>query len=80
MPPTISKKQFEINATWTAVKPRSGWRHYRIAGRRKAEHGLLEIEMMSVCDRSVRFWIPKEELQKSEIWLPGWKEGIADGN
>lgn len=79
MPHAISKKQFEINATWTAVKPRSGWRHYRIAGRRKAEHG-LEIEMMSVCDRSVRFWIPNEELKNSELWQPGWKEGLADCN
>ncbi len=66
-----SQKLFEINSNWTSLVKREDWRHYRISGRRKAGQG-IELEMMAVCDRDIRFWIPIEELKNNELWEPGW--------
>lgn len=73
----ISKKQFKINATWTSVSLRNGWRHYRISGQRHAHTG-REYEMMAVCDRSVRFWIDEIELRDHQRWRPGWQNGLVE--
>jgi tryptophan-rich hypothetical protein len=47
--------------------------HYRICGRRNTADG-LEVEMMAVCDRSVRFWLPRAALMDPEAWKTGWIE------
>ncbi len=66
-----SQKLFEINSNWTSLVKREDWRHYRISGRRKVAQG-VELEMMAVCDRDIRFWVAIEELKNSELWEPGW--------
>jgi len=66
-----SDKLWTINAKWTAMMPRYGWRHFRVSARRY-EAGELQLEMMAVCDREVRFWIPQLELHQGELWQPGW--------
>jgi tryptophan-rich hypothetical protein len=66
-----SKKSFEINAKWSSLVNEQGWVHYRICSRRNSESG-LEIEMMAVCDRSVRFWLPRAALMDPLVWKTGW--------
>ncbi len=66
-----SQKLFEINQNWTSLTRREDWTHYRISGRRKVAGG-LELEMMAVCDREIRFWISLDELKNPELWEPGW--------
>lgn len=67
----LNPKQLEINARWTAEPPQKGWRHFRIGTIRKRESGGHEFEMISVCDRSVRFWVTRDIL-KQELWVAGW--------
>ena len=67
----LPSKAFEINAPWTAVEPVEGWRHYRISGRRRTLQG-LEIEMMAVCEREIRFWLTRQGLVLDLNWQPGW--------
>jgi tryptophan-rich hypothetical protein len=70
----FSKKLFEINSNWTSVKNLEGWNHYRIAGRRRTVDRKLELEMMAVCDREIRIWIPRAQLRDPHSWKPGWIE------
>ncbi|RZA12466.1 MAG: TIGR02450 family Trp-rich protein [Proteobacteria bacterium] len=68
----FSKKLFEINSNWTSIQNIEGWNHYRIASRRKTDAGKLELELMAVCDREIRIWIPRASLRDPEQWRPGW--------
>ncbi len=70
----FSKKLFLINANWTAVESIQGWKHYRIASRRRNEDGNLQLEMMAVCDREIRFWVERARLRDDTLWTPGWKD------
>ncbi len=72
-----SKKLFEINANWTAIPEREGWNHFRISARRRDDKGGLELELMAVCDREIRLWIPRSELRDLNKWVPGWKDPIT---
>tara|TARA_B100000902_G_C27093533_1_gene805062 strand:+ start:611 stop:826 length:216 start_codon:yes stop_codon:yes gene_type:complete len=65
------KKNLDINSNWTAVVPIKGWKHYRIAAKKKQD-GQVLLELMSICDRSVRFWVDSETLINSSDWQPGW--------
>lgn len=69
----LSTKLFQINANWTAVETLQGWKHYRIAGRRQDDAGELELEMMAVCDRELRFWVKGSDLRDEAVWVPGWR-------
>lgn len=71
--PKSSPKNLAIDAKWTSSTEVRGWRHFRISGRRHGEAG-LELELMAVCDREVRFWLKPEKLKDRENWLPGWKK------
>lgn len=68
---TYSEKAFDINSNWTSLTKREDWTHYRISGRRKGSEG-IELEMMAVCDRNIRFWIPLSDLKNGKLWVPGW--------
>jgi len=68
----FSKKLFLINSNWTSIKQLEGWKHYRIAARRRLDDGALELEMMAVCDRNVRIWIGRASLRDPALWQPGW--------
>ena len=69
----FSQKLFELNSNWTSLARREDWSHYRVSGRRKGEQG-LELEMMAVCDRQIRFWVSMDELKDGELWVPGWRD------
>lgn len=69
----FSKKLFEINSNWTSKTNVEGWNHYRISGRRRADDDTLELEMMAVCERDIRFWVPRSALRNEDEWAPGWK-------
>ena len=66
-----SKKQFELNAKWTALNEIQGWQHFRVCTRRNGNDG-IEVELMALCDRSVRFWLPRLELIDPVKWAVGW--------
>jgi tryptophan-rich hypothetical protein len=70
----FSKKLFLINANWTAVEAIQGWKHYRICARRRDDREKLELEMMAVCDREIRFWVERSVLRDPKLWSPGWKD------
>jgi tryptophan-rich hypothetical protein len=72
---TLPTKAFDINARWTAQIPVQGWRHYRISARKSQKSALLMVEMMAVCDRSVRFWLERQQLIDDENWATGWLDG-----
>lgn len=69
----VSPQNLAIDAKWTSSEECRGWRHFRITGRRHGETG-LELELMAVCDREVRFWLKPEDLKVRENWMPGWKK------
>jgi tryptophan-rich hypothetical protein len=74
---SLPSKAFVINAPWTALVPVKGWRHYRICATipaSRSETKLPMIEMIAVCDRSVRFWIDKKELVADLNWVTGWRD------
>lgn len=73
MSKNYSRKLFDINSNWTSLTRRQDWTHYRISGRRKGNSG-LELEMMAVCDREIRFWISLDELKNAKLWQPGWRD------
>lgn len=66
-----SLKQFELNAKWTSAQELHGWRHFRVCSRRQGADG-LEVEIMAVADRSVRFWLPRRAMLDPDKWWPGW--------
>ncbi|HYX36180.1 MAG TPA: TIGR02450 family Trp-rich protein [Oligoflexus sp.] len=68
----FSKKLFLINSNWTSTSQLEGWKHYRITARRRTDKGKLELEMMAVCDRSVRVWVNRASLRDPLFWKPGW--------
>jgi len=73
----LPSKAFVINAPWTALQPVQGWCHYRIAAtksRKSSETGAPMVEMMAVCDRSVRFWLSKSALIDDLNWVTGWRD------
>ena len=67
-----NKKQLTINSNWTADNPIQGWRHYRISGR-FYDDGILWLELMSVCDRTVVISIEADVFIVDKNWLSGWK-------
>lgn len=73
-PGNFSKKLFQINANWTSLNQLAGWKHYRVATRRKSALGEWELEMMAVCDRQVRVWVNWATLRDPELWKPGWHD------
>lgn len=68
-----SDPRFAVNATWTAVEPQLGWRHFRIVDRRWREKD-LEVELMAVCDRAARFWTSAADLKDTSRYLSGWRD------
>jgi tryptophan-rich hypothetical protein len=72
MPQNFSKKLFLINSNWTSISQLAGWKHYRIAARRRSADGALELEMMAVCDRNLRIWVGSASLRDPALWQPGW--------
>ena len=70
----FSKKLFLINGNWTSLTLVGGWKHFRISSRRRDSQGKLELEMMAVCDRSVRVWVSRASLRDPELWKPGWHD------
>lgn len=65
--------RFAVNANWTSVQEQFGWRHFRIVERRWRGK-MLEVELMAVCDRNVRFWIEANTLLDQELYQAGWHD------
>jgi len=66
------KQNYDINGKWTSVESYRGWKHFRISGRRRQADRSLELELMAVCDRSIRFWIKQDDLNRPDSWQRGW--------
>ena len=62
-----------LHSKWTSVEKKYGWRHYEVRNVLKKRK---ELELFSVCDKSVNFIIKINEIKNREKWLPGWREII----
>ncbi len=54
---------------WTSLRKLHGWRHYEIININKKND---EIELFSVCEKSVRVFTKKEDLRNIKNWKRGW--------
>lgn len=61
-----------MNAKWSHKSGYLGWTQFRIVSKRRVAEG-VEIELMAVCEKVVRFWIPQATLKIDSEWYPGWK-------
>tara|TARA_A100001015_G_scaffold321031_1_gene449743 strand:+ start:1008 stop:1244 length:237 start_codon:yes stop_codon:yes gene_type:complete len=57
------------NSKWSSMERLNGWIHYEVLNIRKANQ---EIEMLCVCDKSIKVKILIFELRDKKKWLPGW--------
>lgn len=60
-----------LGSKWTANKKTFGWRHFQVVNR-KNQGPWVYAELVSSCDRSVRFWINAKMLKDKSQWQPGW--------
>ena len=60
-----------LHSKWTSVQKINGWRHYEVKNVLKHKK---QLELFSVCDKSIHFFIDIHEIQDKEKWIPGWKE------
>ena len=71
------RQAFETNAKWTTSKKVLGWTLFRIVSHRnkketKGKGEGKEVELMAVCDKQKRTWLPVSELKEDANWQPGW--------
>tara|TARA_B100001029_G_C14756555_1_gene283647 strand:- start:197 stop:400 length:204 start_codon:yes stop_codon:yes gene_type:complete len=60
-----------LHSKWTSVEKVNGWRHYEVRNVLKKRK---ELELFSVCDKSIAFIIKIKEIKNKKKWIPGWKE------
>ena len=62
-----------LHSKWTSIEKKHGWRHYEV---RNVIKKRKELELFSICDKSINFIIKISEIRNREKWIPGWKEII----
>ena len=60
-----------LGSKWTACKRTFGWRHFQVVNR-KNQGSWVYAELVSSCDRTVRFWVNAKALKDRRQWQPGW--------
>ena len=60
-----------LHSKWTSVEKIKGWRHYEVKNFLKNRK---ELELFSVCDKSISFIVKISEIKNRKKWIPGWKE------
>ncbi len=60
-----------LGSKWTACQKTFGWRHFQVVNR-KNQGAWVYAELVSSCDRSVRFWVNAKTLKDRSQWHPGW--------
>ncbi|MEM1427118.1 MAG: TIGR02450 family Trp-rich protein, partial [Cyanobacteria bacterium P01_H01_bin.130] len=50
-----------LGSKWTACQKTFGWRHFQVVNR-KNQGAWVYAELVSSCDRSVRFWVNAKTL------------------
>ena len=60
-----------LHSKWTSVERVCGWRHYEIRNVLKKKR---QVELFSVCDKSITLIISISEIKDRAKWIPGWKE------
>ncbi|GAQ88812.1 hypothetical protein KFL_004610070 [Klebsormidium nitens] len=74
----VSMEKIE-GSQWTAMERTLGWRHFRVAGKRRGPEAAAAggsaawlVEMVATCDPSARLWINAQNLRDREHWSMGW--------
>lgn len=80
MPQKHPKQKFPhlVGSKWTAVEVTFGWRHF-VVKNRQDRNGLVFAELQAACDESVRFWLNARALKDRDLWLPGWRSRLEQG-
>ena len=60
-----------LHSKWTSVNKFNGWIHYQV---RNVLVKKKQVELYSVCDKSVSFTTNIKDLSNKSQWLPGWKD------
>ena len=60
-----------LHSKWTSVEKIKGWRHYEV---RNVIKKRKELELFSVCEKSVSFIIKISDVKDKKKWIPGWRE------
>ena len=60
-----------VGTKWTSTSPFFGWNHFVVVTIQKKNNCWM-LEMAAICDKKIRFWITKLELQDANKWSPGW--------
>ena len=60
-----------LHSKWTSIEKINGWRHYEVRNVLKAKK---QLELFSVCNKSINFCIDIDEIKDRKKWVPGWKE------
>ena len=60
-----------LGSKCTACQRTFGWRHFQVVNR-KNQGAWVYAELVSSCDRTVRFWINAKVLKDKTQWQPGW--------
>ena len=57
------------NSKWSSIERLNGWIHYEVLNIIKTNQ---EVEMLCVCDKSIKVKILMDELRDKKKWVPGW--------
>ena len=57
------------NSKWSSIERLNGWIHYEVLNIIKTNQ---EVEMLCVCDKSIKMIILMDELRDKKKWVPGW--------
>ena len=60
-----------LHSKWTSVNKKNGWIHYQV---RNVLVKKKQIELFSVCDKTVSIIINISDIKNKSEWLPGWKD------
>ena len=59
-----------LHSKWTSLKGTNGWKHYEV---KNVHVKKKELELFSVCDKSVIEIISIKEINNRQVWHPGWE-------
>ena len=59
-----------LHSKWTSLKNIDGSKHFEVINIFKKNN---TIELYAICNKSVRIIINLNDLKKTTLWVPGWK-------
>tara|TARA_A100001011_G_scaffold130761_1_gene137830 strand:+ start:1279 stop:1515 length:237 start_codon:yes stop_codon:yes gene_type:complete len=68
--PNLLNQHFH-RSKWSSIEKIHGWVHYEVLNVFLADN---KVEMISVCDKSIKVKILISELGDTKKWVQGWKK------